>query len=60
MLAQAYHRDMSLKDETERIFGLWLEWSEDVEILALLDLVVATLRQREYEVHFDVRKGGLE
>lgn len=51
---------MGLRDEIERIFGLWLEWSDDEEILALLDLVVATLRQRTYQVSYDVRRSSRE
>lgn len=47
---------MSLKQEIERVFGLWLFWSEDDEILALLDLIRATLKQRGYEVRCDVKR----
>lgn len=49
---------MSLKQDIERTFGLWLEWSDDEEILALLDLVVATLRRRAYQVSFNVRRSN--
>lgn len=47
---------MTVKDEIERTFALWLEWSEDEEIIALLDLAVATLRRRGYEAHYDVKR----
>lgn len=47
---------MSLKQEIERAFSLWLEWSEDAEILALLDLTVAALRGRGYRVTYEVRQ----
>ena len=38
------------REEVERVFRLWLELSEDSEILVLLDLVERTLRDRGYTV----------
>ena len=38
------------REEVERIFRLWLELSEDQEILFLLELVEGTLRNRGYTV----------
>ncbi len=47
---------MSLKQEIERIFGPWLEWSRDEEVLALLEVVVDALRRRRYRVSYEVSK----
>ena len=38
----------------ERVFRLWLELSEDREILLLLDLVERTLWERGYTVRIQV------
>ncbi len=38
------------REEVERVFRLWLELSEDGEILALLELLERTLRERGYRV----------
>ncbi len=57
-LRKHYHRAMSLKDEIERVFGAWLTWSRDEEILALLDLVVAALRRRSFQVNLEITRSS--
>jgi len=42
------------REEVERVFRLWLELSEDREILLLLELVERTLRDRGYTVRIQV------
>ena len=44
----------SNREEVERVFRLWLELSEDQEILLLLELVERTLRERGYTVRIQV------
>ena len=44
----------SNREEVERVFKLWLELSEDQEILVLLELVERTLRDRGYTVRIQV------
>ncbi|MEK7220659.1 MAG: hypothetical protein AAB253_05635 [candidate division NC10 bacterium] len=44
----------SNREEVERVFKLWLELSEDWEILALLELVERALRARGYSVRIQV------
>ncbi len=46
---------VEVKREVERIFGTWVKLSKDVEILALLELLVSELRKRQHEVVYDVR-----
>lgn len=41
------------REEVERIFRLWLDLSEDQEILSLLELVEQALRQRGYTVRIE-------
>lgn len=47
---------MTIKLEIERIFGPWLEWSQDEEVLALLEVVVNALRRRRYRVGYEVSR----
>jgi len=54
MLASIYV--VEAKREIERIFGPWLEWSRDEEVLALLEAVVNALRWRKYRVSYEVSK----
>lgn len=49
------------REEVERVFRLWLELSEDGEIVALLELVERTLRERGYSVRIQLEpppRGG--
>ncbi len=49
------------REEVERVFKLWLELSEDWEIVALLELVERTLRARGYGVRIQLEpppRGG--
>ncbi len=47
---------MAIGNEIERIFGPWLTWSRDEEVLALLEAVVSALRRRGYTVSQEVRQ----
>jgi len=40
----------SQEDKLERIFGAWLRWSRDAEVLQLLTLVVGHLQRRGFRV----------
>jgi len=53
LLLHAIHMDV--RREIERIFGPWLAWSRDEEVLALLAAVVSALRRRGYTVSQEVR-----
>ncbi len=42
------------EEKINRIFGGWLRWSRDAEVLQLLDAVVSQLRRRGYVVTYTV------
>jgi len=43
------------EEKLERVFGGWLRWSRDAEVLGLLDLVVSQLRRRGFSVTLTVQ-----
>jgi len=42
-------------EKMERVFGGWLRWSRDAEVLQLLDLVADQLRRRGFTVTLTVQ-----
>jgi len=43
-------------EKLERIFGGWLRWSSDREVLQLLELVARQLDRRGYRVTWSVER----
>ncbi len=43
-------------EKMERVFGGWLCWSSDREVLLLLELVVSQLGRRGYRVTWSIER----